>query len=43
LAPGSSRALSSAAADMDPETGSVIIHGGLGPERRSEVHILRRR
>ncbi len=40
---GSARALSSSAADIDPETGNVIIHGGLGPERKSEVHILQRR
>ncbi len=36
-------ALSSAAADYDPATGGVIVYGGLGPERRSDVHVLRRR
>ncbi len=39
---GSVRSLSSAAGDVDAATGSVIIHGGLGPARRSEVHVLQR-
>ncbi len=39
---GSVRSLSSAASDVDAATGSVIIHGGLGPARRSEVHVLQR-